>query len=138
MPATATNAKAAQFTVATNDMSANVNNVIFKQSNDINDITAYGASGHLYQGSLTDGEITVDGFWDAAATVGSHTVLQGLVGNASGAAIVWGPAGSASGKVKHSFTGILQDYTESAPVAGVVLFAAVFKVSGSVTTGVYP
>lgn len=127
--------KASNITIATNDISPYVNSVTFKQSNDVEDITTFGSSAHKYAAALADGEMTIAGLWDKTATVGSYTVIQPLVGDSDGAAFVWCPEGATSGNVQYSGTIILQDYTESAPVADLVSFTATFKISGTVTVG---
>lgn len=133
----ATAGKSAHLEVASNDVSPYVMSVTFEQDNDVLDITCYGATGHAFLASLTDGKVTIEGLWDKTATVGSHTVFQALVGDSNGDAFIWGPEGSASGSVKHSFTGILESYSESAPVADLVKFTASVKISGAVTTGTF-
>ena len=133
----ATAGKGAHFEVATNDISPYCSNISVKRSNDTPDTTTFGATGHTYLATLTDGDITISGLWDKTATVGSQTVFSALVGDSDGAAFIWGPEGNASGKVKYSGTLILSDYTESAEVAGLVLFSVSAKISGAVTTGTF-
>lgn len=128
----------AQLTLGTNDVSPYCTKITFKRQNDTHDITGFGLTSHAYLAGLIDGEMTVDGMFDATATVGSQTNFNGMVGDSDGVAFVYGPAGSVTGKVKYSGQVILSDYTESTPVADIVTFTATMKISGAVTTGVYP
>jgi len=129
--------KASQLTINAKDISPYVTSVMFEQNNDVLDTTTYGATNHTYVAALIDAKMTVNGLWDKTALVGSHTVIQALVGNSTGVAFVWGPEGPTAGNVKHSGTVVLDNYQESSPVAGLVSFVAEFKVTGAITTGVY-
>jgi hypothetical protein len=51
--------------------------------------------------------------------------------------VIYGPEGSTTGLVKHTFTAHLDDFTVTAPVAEIVKWSASFTVSGEVTTGAY-
>lgn len=129
--------KGSHFAIADNDISPYLTSVSVERDNDVLDITCFGASGHKYAAALTDGKITIQGLWDKTATVGSQTVLSALVGDSDGATFEWGPEGSASGSVKYTGTLILESYTESAEVAGLVLVNAQARITGAVTTGTF-
>jgi hypothetical protein len=129
--------KSTSLSIGANDISVYVTSVTFEQDNDIHDITTFGATNHRYLAGLIDGKLTVNGFWDKTATVGSYTVIHPLVGDSDGAAFIYGPEGTASGKVKQSGTIILESYSESAPVADMVTFTASFRIDGAVTTGTF-
>lgn len=127
----------AQFTYNAHDVSPYVTSVTFERDNDIHDTTCYGSASHTFLAGLVNGKVNVTGLWDKTATVGSQVVFNAGVGDADGAAFIWGPEGSTTGNVKYSGTAVLESYTESAPVADLVTFTASLRISGSVTTGVY-
>lgn len=119
------------------DLSPNLNSVDFNQANDTHDDTTYGQTGHTKKGGLTDGTIVLKGFWDTTALVGTETVLPGLLGKFLPGDFIYGPEGSASGKVKKTGTAVLKDYQTSAPVADLIAFTANFEISGAVTKGTF-
>lgn len=112
--------------------------VTFEQDNDQHDITTFGAEGHMFQVGLTNGKITLAGFWDKTALVGTDTVLQSLVGyDVNTMTFNYGPEGNTTGKMKKSGECVLVNYTESDPVADMVTFTATLQISGSVSIGVF-
>lgn len=121
------------------NISIYLNSVEFGPSNDVLDTTTYGAVGHTFVTSLTNGTITISGLWDKTASTGSDTVLFGLIGVTGGAprAFIYGPEGSTATNVKYTGSVVVQDYSQSAPVADLVTFSATLQVSGAVTKGVY-
>ncbi len=120
------------------DITPYVKSVDFNRSNDVNDTTTKGAEGHTYRPGLTDGEIRLTGLWDKTASVGSRTVLQSLLGVEITVGFEWGAEGSTGGMVKDSGECVLQDYQESSPVDDMVGFTSTLKISGDVTSGVWP
>lgn len=110
----------------------------FNQGNDTHDDTTMGAEGHTYRPGLTDGSINIAGIWDKTATTGADTVLQSLVGVEITVGFEYGPEGNTAAAVKKSGECVLETYNESAPVADLVTWTASFKISGSVTKGVFP
>lgn len=120
------------------DISADVTNVAFSRQNDIHDTTAYGQSGHTFIAGLTNGKITITGWADYAATTGSLTVLDGLVGHGTTTASTeYGPNGSTTGKTKYTCETVLESLDVSDPVADLVSFVAVLQITGAVTEGTY-
>ncbi len=120
------------------DISPYLNTIDFPRSNDTHDNTTYGAEGHTFQTGLTNGTISIAGFWDKTATVGSTTVLDSLLDlDTPTLGFEYGPEGNASGKVKYSGECILQDYNVSSPVADLVTFTATLQISGTVTKGTF-
>lgn len=109
-----------------------------KRAADKSEVTAYGSVGHEYadQQGLFAHQFTCSGWYDKTATTGTEAVLGAVVGH--NLAIVWGPEGSTTGAPKHSFTGHLDDFTMTAPVADIVKWSATFTVSGAIADAVYP
>lgn len=120
------------------NISPYVTTVTFEQDNDTHDTTTFGQEGHTFQVGLTNGKITIAGLWDKTALVGTDTVFQGLVGyDVNTMTFNYGPEGNTTGKMKKSGECILESYIEADPVADLVTFTAVLRISGSVTIGVF-
>lgn len=112
--------------------------VDFNQENDTHDNTTFGAEAHTFQPGLTNGSISIKGMWDKTAVTGADTVLQSLLGVEITVGFEYGPEGNTAGMVKKSGECVLESYSESAPVADLVSFSASFRISGTVTKGVFP
>lgn len=120
------------------NLSPHINNVTFSRSNDTHDTTTYGQEGHTFIAGLTNGTISVDGFWDDTASTGSATVLDSLVGlDAVTLGFEYGPEGNANGAVKYSGECILASLDYADPVADLVTFSAQLQISGTVTVGTF-
>lgn len=120
------------------DISADVTNVAFSRQNDTHDTTAFGQTGHTFIAGLTNGKITITGWADYAATTGSLTVLDGLLGlGATTVSFEYGPDGSTTGKTKYTGESVLESLDVSDPVADLVSFVAVLQISGAITDGTY-
>lgn len=120
------------------NLSPYLTSVDFNRSNDTHDNTTSGAEGHTFQTGLTNGTITLNGFWDTTATVGSATVLDGLLDlDSPTLGFEYGPAGNTNGLVKYSGECILQDLSHSSPVADLVTFSATLQITGTVTKGAF-
>jgi hypothetical protein len=119
--------------IATNDISLFTNSAEVKRAGDSHDVTCFGATGHAYQGGLTDGTLALKGVYDSGtgATV-PRKVFQGNLG--ASLAFVYEAAGTASGAPKLAGTGVLVAYEESAPVADMVTWSAELQITGAVTT----
>jgi hypothetical protein len=108
-----------------------------KEAADKSETSAYGSVGHEYaddEGLLAH-SFTCSGWYDKTATTGTEAVFRGQAGR--NLAVVWGPEGSATGKPRHSFTGHLDDFTTTVPVAEIVKWSATFTVSGDIATDTY-
>lgn len=106
-------------------------------SNDIHDDTTFGQDGHTKRGGLVDGSISLGGVWDKTADVGPYSVFKTLIGNSDPVNWEYGPEGNASGKVKESGLGVVENYSESSPVADLVRWTATVQVSGVPTFGTF-
>lgn len=120
------------------DLSSNLTNIQFSRSNDTHDKTGFGSEGHTFIAGLTNGTITLEGFFDTTASTGTATVLDSLVGLDS-VAVGWeyGPEGNTTGKVKYTGECVLQSFDQTTPVADLVTFTASLQISGDVTKGTY-
>jgi hypothetical protein len=68
-------------------------------------------------------------------------VMEGIKGGGAAGTIissyVFGPEGTASGKVKYTGSCILTNYTKNVPVGGIVTFSADFQCTGDETKTTY-
>lgn len=112
--------------------------VDFSMENDTHDSTTLGDEAHEYIAGLTNATITLNGFWDKTALVGSATVLDSLLGlDAVTVGFEYGPEGNTATNVKYSGECILQSLDYSSPVADLVTFTATLQVSGAITKGAF-
>lgn len=119
------------------DLSADLNSVNVNRGNDVHDKTTYGQTGHRWAVGLTNGTVTIAGFYSVTALTGTQTVLASLLGTDIEVAWEYGPEGDASGKPKESGSAVLVSFDKSAPVADLVSFTATFNISGAVTDGTF-
>lgn len=113
-------------------------NISFNRANDNHDTTAFGAEGHTFITGLTNGTITLDGWWDKTASTGTATVLDSLMGLDT-VTLGWeyGPEGRTTALVKYSGECVLASLDYSSPVADLVSFTATLQISGDVTKGAW-
>lgn len=114
-----------------------VKSVSFKQSNELADATIIGDEGRKWKQGLTSGTITISGLWDDAASTGSETVLQSLVGIEVTTGFEYGPEGNVSTSHKKSGECVLADYETNSDVGDMVLFTATLNIHGDVTIGTF-
>lgn len=114
------------------NISPYVNSVTWGRANDSHDTTCFGSEGHTFITGLTNGTITVAGFWDKTALVGTATVFDGLVDlDTLTMGVEYGPEGNTAGQVKYTAEVILTSLDYSSPVADLVSFSASFQISGT-------
>lgn len=115
-----------------------LNNVAFSRQNDTHDNSVFGVEGHTFTTGLTNGTITIDGFWDKTASTGSATVLDSLM-DLDTVTLGWeyGPEGRTAGLVKYAGECVLASLDYSSPVADLVTFTAQLQISGTPTKGTW-
>lgn len=120
------------------NISDQLTSISFSRANDTHDTTTFGKEGHTFIAGLTNGTITIEGFWDKTATTGSATVLDSLMG-LDNVTVGWeyGPEGNVAPGVKYSGECILASLDFSEPVADLVTFTAQLQISGDVTKGAF-
>lgn len=128
-----THGKSTYISVATKDISAYTTDSQFKHAADKHEVTAYGATGHEYADGLglKAHHFTCSGWFDTTASTGTAAVLDGQEGQLL--AIVRRIQGTGTGKPEQTFNAVLDDYTETSPVADIVKWSANFTVSGDVS-----
>lgn len=125
--------KDAVFTLDGNDLSTYITNVSFTESVDSEDVTTYGNDSHRKAGTLADGSITIEGWYDSTESTGPAAVIRPLLGTV--VAFEWQPEGTGAGKPETTGNVLVQSYTETAPVAGHITWAASLERDGDWTTG---
>jgi hypothetical protein len=103
----------------------------------LTEVTAFGDQGQRYAPSLENGTFSIAGMFDSAATVGTATVLNGLRSATATASFIYGPEGSASGKVKYTGECWVTQLTVDASNSEKVPISASFQIDGVVTVGTY-
>ncbi len=104
----------------------------------LSEVTAFGDGGTKSIPGLANVQISIAGHYDATASTGVATVLNGLRTTTATSSFEYGPAGSASGALKILGECWMTDYTIDAAVSDRVPIAATFQVDGVPTLGVYP
>lgn len=119
-------------------LDSQLNNVSFNRSNDTHDSTVFGDEGHTFIVGLTNGTITIEGFWDKTASTGTATVLDSLMG-LDNVTLGWeyGPEGRTTGLVKYSGECVLSSLDYTSPVADLVTFTAQLQISGTPVKGTW-
>jgi hypothetical protein len=103
----------------------------------LSETTAFGDQGQRNIPGLAVVWFSIAGHFDTTASVGIATVLNGLRTATATASFIYGPEGSATGKVKYSGECWLTECNVDAAVSDRVPISATFAVDGTVTVGVY-
>jgi len=103
----------------------------------LSEVTAFGDAGTKSIPGLANVTFSVGGHYDATASTGISTVLNGLRTATATSTFDYGPAGSASGALKVSGECWLTELTYDASVSDRVPVAATFQVDGIPTLGTY-
>ncbi len=120
------------------NLSPYINTLTWSRSQDNHDTSCYGNEGRTFVSGLTNGTISLGGFWDKTALVGSATVLDGLIDlDTLTLGFEYGPEGNTATQVKYSGECILTSFEYSAPVGDLVSFTASLQISGVVTKGTF-
>jgi hypothetical protein len=112
------------------DMSIFGTSAEYELKSDSHDVTAFGADFHVYSGGLKDSTLKLEGTYDDTADDGPRAALEILVGDVT--ELIYNPEGAGSGKPIRTWNALLTSYTETAPVADMVKFAAQFQGAGAV------
>jgi hypothetical protein len=119
------------------DLSTKLTSVKVSWSADDLDSTAFGTSGaKSHAAGLTDGTISIEGFWDSAI----ETQLGALLGfdnSGAGVSFQHGAIGSTTGNPKTTGSCILTKYEPPSNVGQLNKFTAELRVTGAATRGTY-
>jgi hypothetical protein len=103
----------------------------------LSEVTAFGDQGTKSIPSLANVQFSIGGHYEATATVGITTVLNGLRTATATSSFEYGPAGSATGVLKVLGECWMTALTYDASVSDRVPIAASFQVEGVPTLSVY-
>lgn len=103
----------------------------------LSEVTAFGDAGTKSIPSLANVQFSIAGHYDATATTGIATVLNGLRTATATATFEYGPAGTATGALKITGECWLTELTYDATVSDRVPVAASFQVDGIPTLTAY-
>jgi hypothetical protein len=103
----------------------------------LSEVTAFGDQGTKSIPSLANVQFSIGGHYEATATVGITTVLNGLRTATATSSFEYGPAGSATGALKVLGECWITALTYDASVSDRVPIAASFQVEGVPTLSVY-
>jgi hypothetical protein len=103
----------------------------------LSEVTAFGDGGTKSLPGLANVSFSIAGHYDATATTGIATVLNGLRATTATSTFNYGPAGSASGSIKMTGECWMTEYTIDASVSDRVPIAASFQVDGVPALTVY-
>jgi hypothetical protein len=103
----------------------------------LSEVTAFGDGGVKNIPSLANVPFSIGGHYDATASTGIATVLNGLRTSTATSTFEYGPAGSASGAIKITGECWMTEYTIDADVSNRVPIAASFQVDGVPTLGTF-
>lgn len=123
--------KDSYFKVASTDLSAYLNSISVSRSADTAETTTFSSGTKTYIAGLKDATITLSGMFDATV----YSTIAGWLGTSQ----TWeyGPAGSGSGKVKVSGSGIVTAVEMASAVGEAVTANITVQVSGAVTDGTF-
>jgi hypothetical protein len=103
----------------------------------LSEVTAFGDQGVKSIPGLANVTFSIAGHYDATATTGVWTVLNGLRTTILTTTFQYGPAGGATGAAKISGECWMTDLNTDATVSDRVPIAATFQVDGIPTLGVF-
>jgi hypothetical protein len=103
----------------------------------LSEVTAFGDQGTKSIPGLANITFSIAGHFDATATTGSYTVLNGLRTATATATFNYGPQGSTVGNVKYFGECWLTDMNVDATITERVPITASFQVDGVVSSTVY-
>ena len=103
----------------------------------LSEVTAFGDAGTKSIPSLANVTFSIGGHYEATATTGVSTVLNGLRTATATATFEYGPAGSTTGSLKITGECWCTELTYDASVSDRVPVAATFQVDGIPTLSAY-
>ena len=112
------------------DISAFCNSTEDADTNDMHEVTTYGAARKAYASGLGDGVFTLGGFHDDTSS-GPRKVLKALQRNGTLSTFVFRPSGTGVGKQQSSVSVFVKSYTDTAPAGGMITWKSTLQMSGA-------
>lgn len=103
----------------------------------LSEVTAFGDSGVKSIPGLANVQFSIAGSYDATATTGVATVMNGLRTSTATSTFNYGPAGSATGALKVIGECWMTDYNIDSSVSAKVPISGTFQVDGIPTLTTY-
>lgn len=119
-------------TINAKDLSQYTNSSELTRGADEHDVTVYGKNDHVVSGGLLKGNFSAGGVYDSTAVTGPRAALIPIIGQV--VTVVIRPEGTGASKPQDSFSALINDYTQSSPVADMVKWSVKGTVSDAVTT----
>lgn len=117
------------------DLSAFSNNIEFGRSADSHDVTTFGKNAHVKQGGLGDGTVTLQGVYDDGAASPEATI-DPMIGTV--VTLIYRAEGTGSGRPQKSVGVLVQEYTETTPVADMITWQLTMEASDVMTKTIQP
>lgn len=118
------------------DISAYCDTSKFSFGGDAIDLTTYGKNSHVWGKALKNATFTCGGKYDSSISEGPWWIMLQANEQDNGVTIVVKPQGTGTGKESHSFTAVLTDYSQTAPVADYIVWEASFNVSDDIVSSI--
>lgn len=132
-----THGKDSAFTLASVALTTFLTNVNFSASGDVAETSAMGSEAKTYISGLTDGTISLAGWFDPTNTTGPDDTIFDSLGSETAVAWEYGPQGTGTGAVKYSGNCFVTGYAATAPIGDTVAFTAELQITGAITRGAY-
>lgn len=115
------------------DLSVFCDDSTFGRKADKHDVTTYGKDDHVYDGGLGDGSASASGIYDTTAA-GPSAVLKPLRGTV--VPLIRRVEGTGAGKPQEAMSVLVEEYVETAPVAGFVAWSVTLQPSDAIIDSV--
>lgn len=132
-----THGKDGAFTFNSVALTTFLTNINLGLSGDVAETSAMGDEAKSYISGLTDGTISLAGWFDPTAVSGVDTVLFAALGSETALAFEYGPQGTGTGAVKYTGNAFVTSYAATTPIEDTVQFTAELQITGAVTRGTY-
>lgn len=126
--------KNAQFFVGSNEISSYLDTADQSIDVDTAETSTFGVGWKTFLAGLIGANLSLAGSYDGTASTGPAAVLQACITGGTAWSMKYFPGGSATGQRQHTFSGLVTNYSESAPVGDKVTFSSTVLVSGTVTS----
>lgn len=114
------------------NISAFCNSIESQRKVDSIDTTTFGQSGHVYQGGLTDGTLSIGGLYDNTVG-GPKAVMEPLMQGGQLVPCVYRPEGTGTGKPQQTTNVLVSTYNESSALNDMIKWTCELQISGAVT-----
>ena len=114
------------------DISPYSDNSSWEDSSEKHQVTCYGARRHAYAYGLGDGKESVSGTYDNT-DAGPKAVIEAIKDAGNLVTMIRRAEGTGTGRPQESVQVLVEKYTESNPVAGMIAWSVDLQFSGDIT-----